>query len=56
MDCFGNHYAQFEIDRTDTGYFPSCNHQERLPYQILGDQNVMNVQIDPPTTEIWSKS
>ncbi len=30
------------------------NHQNWLPYQILGDKTVKNVKIDPQTTDIWS--
>ncbi len=28
---------------TDTGHFHSCNHQKWLPYQIIGDKTVKNV-------------
>ena len=36
-------------------FFHSSNHPKWLPYQILGGKTVINVQIDPQTTEIWPK-
>ncbi len=40
---------------TDTGLFYSCNHQKWLHYQIVGGKILQNVQIDPQTTDTWSK-
>ncbi len=37
-----------------TGHFHSSNHQNWLPYQILGSKAVKYVQIDLQTTEILS--
>ena len=30
-------------------------HQKWLSYEILGDKTIKHVQIDPQTTDIWSK-
>ncbi len=38
---------KIENPTTDTGHIPSTNHQKNIPYQILGDKTVENVQIDP---------
>ena len=37
------------------GVFSVKRHKKWLPYQFLGGKTVKNVQIDPETTEIWSK-
>ncbi len=35
-----------------TRHFHSCNHNKWLPYQILVDKPVNNVQISPQTTNV----
>ncbi len=35
--------------------FHSCNYHKWLPYQILDRKTLMNIQIDPQTTDIWLK-
>ncbi len=40
---------------TEAHLFPTSNHHKLLPYQSVGGKIVKNVQIDPQTTEIWSK-
>ena len=50
-----NLYNQLKFNTSsDTGRFHSSKHQKWLSYQIIGGKTVMNVQIDPQTSEIWS--
>ena len=41
-----------KVNRTTESHFLSPNHHKWLPYEILGNKTVKNVQIDPQTTEI----